>query len=129
MFGTVDEWMYKTLAGVEMLDSRTLRIKPYISEKLEWASAQTQMSSGRASCRWEKREEGLSMEIEIPVNATATVYFPKKEGVFVYESGEQIENRKEIQIIENKPTRMILKVGSGQYKIQQDGERRKENDK
>ena len=67
---------------------------------------------------WEKRKEGLSMEIEIPVNVTATVYFPKKEGALVCESGERIENHKEIQIIENKPTEMILKVGSGKYRIQ-----------
>ena len=74
MFGTVDEWLYKTLAGLNPIDSKTLKIKPYFAPQLQWARAYTQMPGGKASCHWEKRDEEIVMELEIPSDVTATVH-------------------------------------------------------
>lgn len=117
MFGTVDEWMYKTLAGLEIQDCKTLRIKPFIAEELEWASAHTKLPSGKASCRWEKQDEELIIELEIPFNTIATVHVPKKAEACVYESGKSVEEQNDIQIVESKPTEVVLKIGSGKYKF------------
>lgn len=95
MFGTVDEWLYKSVAGLEVIDSKTLRIKPYMAENLIWASAHTKLPSGAASCHWKKREKGIFIEVEIPFNVTVTVYIPQSSG-------------------EDK----VLEIGSGKYRFE-----------
>lgn len=95
MFGTVDEWFYKTLAGLEVLDAKTLRIKPYFAKNLTWAGAHTKMPGGLASCRWEKREDSVHIEVEVPFNVTAKVYISQSGG-------------------EDK----VLEVGSGKYEFE-----------
>ena len=69
----------KTLAGLEIIDAKTLKIKPFIAEKVEWANAYVKMPSGKASCRWEKQGEEIILELEVPFNVTATVHLSKGE--------------------------------------------------
>ncbi len=80
MFGTVDEWLYKSIAGLEPIDHKTLRIKPFFAKHIEWANANTIMPGGKASCRWERCENEILVEVEIPFNTTATVHIPTASG-------------------------------------------------
>lgn len=76
MFGTVDEWLFKGIGGLEIIDSKNLRIRPYFSSDITWAETSVTTMQGKAFCRWEKSQAGISLTLEIPFNTKATVVLP-----------------------------------------------------
>jgi alpha-L-rhamnosidase len=55
------------------------------------------------------------MDIEIPVNTTATIYIPVDNKINVTESGKQIDAVKDITVKGNEDGYVIVNVGSGKY--------------
>ena len=91
MFGTVTEWLYQSLAGLELIDGQCMRIKPFFAEDLQWASASTNTLCGKAACRWERRADGIILSVEVPFNMRATVDLPLNRCVCAYKNGEMGE--------------------------------------
>ncbi len=53
--------------------------------------------------------------VEIPANATATVYIPAADGATTVEGGKSISSLKEISIAGNEEGYAVVKLGSGIY--------------
>jgi alpha-L-rhamnosidase len=77
--GSVGEWLYRTVAGIELVSpgGRRLRLAPTPTPDLQWASASHLSPYGwvRSGWRWSTGGHVL-VEVEVPVGATAEVHLP-----------------------------------------------------
>jgi alpha-L-rhamnosidase len=128
MFGTVDTWFYRVLAGINVDCSAPgfehFTIKPCIIGDLKNVSASIRTIKGAISSEWVKSQRFLTLKISVPVNSKAHVYCPKLqfEKVLVKESGEVIwKNSKYIKKIKgikngkDNDEYVVFEVGSGSY--------------
>ncbi len=83
MFGSVDEYFYKYLAGIwSPSDDKTSRgykhihIQPYIPENLKSAKASLNTVAGMVGSSWTQSPGKLSLMVVIPANSTADISIP-----------------------------------------------------
>lgn len=133
MFGTVNEYLYKYLAGIQAptnegtsVGYKEIHIKPYIPDDVDWAEASVETVRGTISSRWEKTEDSLLLEITIPANTSGKVSIPKMdwsdvkvlEGeVLVWSEGEIIENEKGLDEGLEDGEFVDLNIVSGSYQF------------
>jgi alpha-L-rhamnosidase len=94
MFGSVDEFFYKHLAGIKPASPgyERITIKPHILGDLESATASVETVRGLVSSKWLKDGNSLTLEVTIPVNTQGEVSIPKMglENVTVKEGDKTI---------------------------------------
>ncbi len=80
MFGSIDDWFYKKLAGISMLEPgyRKVQIKPYLPDSLTEATATIEIPAGSLHVSWKQAEKLLSMHVHVPANIFATIYVPNQ---------------------------------------------------
>ncbi|GAF79397.1 unnamed protein product, partial [marine sediment metagenome] len=82
MFGSVSEWFFKHLAGIQCDPKgpgfKKIIIRPEIIGDLTWVKAHYHSIHGRIGSQWQLDEDRLTMGVTIPVNTTATVYVVAK---------------------------------------------------
>ena len=128
MFGSVSEWFYKSLLGIQQTESSVafseIKIKPSVVGGLTWAKGHYQSVRGRIANDWWKFGDDFFMNIEIPANTQAIVYVPlvKKARPSIYEgnlllveNGQAVATDTEIELIEKNRSYYIFRVGSGTY--------------
>ena len=83
MFGSVDEYFYKYLAGIwSPTDGETSRgykhihIQPYIPEGLKSAEASINTITGTISSNWKQDAGQLQLKVVIPANSDAAIAIP-----------------------------------------------------
>ena len=109
MFGSVDEWFYKSLAGINASAPgfKKIIIKPQPAE-LTWAKGSYRSVYGEIVSDWKKNGDTFELNVEIPANTTATIYIPVKSNQPVTISGGLINAK----YIDGKA---VIKIGSGKY--------------
>lgn len=133
MFGTVNEYLYKYLAGIQAptnegtaVGYKEIHIKPYIPDQMNWAEASIETVRGTVSSRWEKTDDGLTLNITIPANTTGKISIPKldwsdvqiSEGAeIVWKDGEIINNNAEISSGREGVGNVVLDLKSGTYRF------------
>jgi alpha-L-rhamnosidase len=84
MFGSVDEWFYKVVAGIsaapDAVGFNRIIIRPRLGGGLTWAKASYESARGRIASEWRIDGDRLHMSITIPCNTTAFVHIPAKPG-------------------------------------------------
>jgi alpha-L-rhamnosidase len=75
---SIGEWLFSCVGGIETdgVGFQKILIKPYIGEGLTFARTSYDSIRGTIVVRWEKRSEGLIMDVTIPANTSATVSIP-----------------------------------------------------
>jgi alpha-L-rhamnosidase len=116
----IDPWFYSVLAGINPLESepgfRKVIIRPFIPEQdLEWVKASVNTLQGTIYSSWQKKQDGLSLEVKIPANTTATIHLPAINAASITEGGKVLSSVKGIRIIPSKDDQVIVEVGSGLY--------------
>lgn len=116
MFGSVDEWFYKTLLGIKAAAPgfKQIVIKPYVKD-LSFAQGSYRSIHGVIRSAWNKTNDGFGMKVSIPVNTTATVWIPSNEKSTISESGQNISSNKDIRFLKNENGYAVYAVGSGDY--------------
>lgn len=83
MFGSVNEYFYKYLAGIRApTDSGTtagykqILIKPYIPQNLDHAEASIETINGTVSSSWQINGEQLELDVTLPPNSTGQISIP-----------------------------------------------------
>ncbi len=121
-YGAIGDWMYRVVAGIDTYEDgagyKRIRIKPIIGDGLNYASASLQTYYGKVSSGWKKENDKTILDIEIPVNTTATIYIPASSAGAITESGLSINSQKIITVTSNEDGFIILSVGSGIYKFE-----------
>ncbi len=83
MFGSIGDYFYKGLAGINIDDTRpgfrSFLIRPSVDNDLEWVDAGHESPYGMIRSSWKKRENGLDMTVTVPVNSSAYLHVPGAE--------------------------------------------------
>jgi alpha-L-rhamnosidase len=76
--GTVDDWLYQRVAGIEPAAPGYTKVvvKPYPLGALSHASAHVDSPLGEVSSSWSRTRGRLTLQVGVPVGATATVFVP-----------------------------------------------------
>jgi len=119
MFGSVSEWFYKWLAGIQpdadAVGFNKFIIKPQFPSDLEWVNADYNSVKGLIRSNWTKNDSIIKMNVIVPSNATATVYIPASDAKNVKESGKEVTNSDGIIFKEFKNEHAVYSIGSGEY--------------
>ena len=125
MFGTVDTWFYKALAGIRLEEPgfKSFTVKPFVPEDLTHAQASTKTVNGIISSEWSKSYNSFKLNVVVPVNTKAKVYVPKlKFNKVLVKESEKIIWR-DSKFIETEgilseseeENYVVFEVGSGSY--------------
>ncbi len=119
MFGTVDVWLYRALAGIRLGQAgwSSLVVKPIIPRDLNHASATINTIRGMVSSRWAKTDDHFRLEVTVPVNSNATIYVPggKKVVLEMDVDGQPLDTTDVALLEENGERYFVVEVGSGTY--------------
>jgi alpha-L-rhamnosidase len=130
-FASVGEWLYSYLAGIRP-DSKYPGYKhsiidPNPAGDLKWAEASLKTAYGKLSVRWEKMNEKLVVNVEIPANTWSTLMLPVKssksavinfEGYSIVVNGKKAGNCPAFIKFRGFDANMaVLDVQSGKYKF------------
>lgn len=121
MFGSIDTWFYRTLAGINIDEAHpgyaNVIIKPSIQPDLSWAKASIETIKGRISTDWAYRDGVYKLSITIPVNATATVYVRAQDAEEVTESGKPASSSPGVRFLRKESKHAVFEIGSGTYEF------------
>lgn len=126
MFGTIDEFFYRDLAGIDPAGPgyEQVRVKPHVVGDLTYVKASVRTTRGTVSSRWERVGNALALEVTIPANSEGQVSLPKlnsdnvviKEGGrVVWEAGVFVKGVSGIIDAVESEEYISFRVGSGSY--------------
>jgi alpha-L-rhamnosidase len=96
---------------------RHIRVKPHIGEGFTHASASLKTYYGTVSGGWKKDNDQLQLDVEIPANTSATIYFPAGNAEAITESGKALSAIPGIKINGVEKGYVVIETGSGKYKF------------
>jgi alpha-L-rhamnosidase len=117
MFGSVSEWFYKSLLGMNSIGPgfSKIRIQPMPAGDLKWAKGSYQSVRGKIVSEWEIINGQFKLHVVIPANTRAEVWMPAKEGGEIRESGKEVIEENGVKLLGNKMGYKGVEVGSGEY--------------
>jgi len=119
MFGSVSEWFYKWLAGIqphpEAVGFDRIIIRPQPVADLKWVKARVYTVRGEIRSEWCIENGEFRLNLAIPANTVATVYIPVKNSSFVKESGRPAEKSEGVRFLRMEDDIALYEVGSGTY--------------
>ncbi|NWG14776.1 MAG: family 78 glycoside hydrolase catalytic domain [Acidobacteria bacterium] len=118
-YGAIGDWLYRVVAGLS-IDSekpgyKHVRIWPRPGGGLTFARASHQSMYGPVSSGWEIRDGRFRLDVEVPPNASATVWLPGAKAAEVTESGIPISTAAGVQRVAQEREAVIVEIGSGRY--------------
>ena len=128
MFGSVDAWFYRVLAGLEAdADGpgfEHIKLKPTPIGDLTHVSASVETVRGIVSSRWRIDEEVLFFDFSVPVNSRGTVYLPclrasnpviEESGSYIWKNETFVKGVPGVYSGEWIGDYITLEIGSGEY--------------
>jgi len=119
MFGSVGEWFYKALAGIQPAPDAVgfdkIIIKPQAVGDLKWVNASYDSVHGMIVSEWSLKQGRFKLHVRVPIGATATIYIPATDISSVTESGKQISHAEGVTLLGQTEKNVIVTVGSGDY--------------
>ena len=78
MFGTIDDWFFKYLAGIRPAAPgyQRITVHPYVPAGLSAVDAYQNTPYGKVAVRWHMSGRVFSMAVTVPPNTSANVYVP-----------------------------------------------------
>ncbi|WP_316847951.1 family 78 glycoside hydrolase catalytic domain [Pedobacter psychrodurus] len=116
MLGHLMEWLYSGVGGIRQSENSIafnhIKIEPEVVGDLTSADVSYNSPYGKISSKWTKTDKNFTLEINIPVNTKATVYFPAfPKSVITEEYNSSFTDADS----ENGKTKVT--IGSGYYKF------------
>jgi alpha-L-rhamnosidase len=114
--GSVGEWMYRTIAGIDT-DSKQagykhILIQPQPGGNLTWARGEYTCLYGIIRTDWWITGKNFYLQVDIPVNTTATVVLPGPNVEYDPSLAPYVNRQ------ESSAKATILGIGSGSYSFQ-----------
>jgi len=128
MFGSIGAWFYNALAGINPDPDKPgferIVIAPQVVRDLQWAAGSLDTIRGRVSSSWRRADDGLRLEVSIPVGSEAEVRIPKlgmaaaglsESGRIVWKDGHFQSGASGITSVKDDAGVLTVRVGSGDY--------------
>jgi alpha-L-rhamnosidase len=117
--GSVGEWMYRTIIGINPDESKPgykhFFIRPRPGGGLTWARGEYHSLHGRIECAWRKADGRLTINLTVPPNTTATVSMPTSDPAGVTEDGRPASRAKDVKFLGAEGGAARYFVPAGQY--------------
>lgn len=119
MFGSVCQWFYQALAGInpdpEHPGFKHIILRPEPVGSLKYVKATHASAYGDIESIWEWEGNDLVVKLAIPVNSTATVILPATEPDGVTINNRTVKKCKNVSFIEFKDHVAKYRIESGNY--------------
>jgi len=118
-YGAIGDWMYRVIGGIS-IDPRQpgykhILIQPHPGGGLTMAKASVHSMYGTVSSSWELKDGKMTLRVEVPANATASVRLPKAKLERVTETGKLLTLSPGISGVRQSGDAVFADVGSGSY--------------
>lgn len=77
--GTIVEWLFKGMCGINIKSENEFIIKPIIGGHINFANASYNSIYGEIKVKWEKLNNKVNININVPANTKATFIYKDKE--------------------------------------------------
>ncbi|MGZ3829407.1 MAG: family 78 glycoside hydrolase catalytic domain [Mucilaginibacter sp.] len=118
-YGAIGDWMYRTVAGIDTKTDgpgyKKIIIKPTLGGRLDYVNADYETNYGKVSSHWKIDGGKVYLDVEIPANASATIYIPNTSESVVTENGKALDLIPEIKTGTQEKGYVVVNVGSGVY--------------
>jgi alpha-L-rhamnosidase len=124
MFGSIDEWFYKSLLGINAAAPgfKKIVIKPQPVKEITWAKGKYKSVHGDIVSNWTKGNRSFVLNVTVPANTIAEIWLPAAENNTITESGKSIKGINDIKLLHYEKGYAVLSVGSGSYSFMVKGE-------
>ena len=114
MFGSIDEWFYRSLLGINAISPGfdTILIKPQPTNEVTGAKGEYKSVKGPIRSSWSTTDKKFHIQVSIPPNSIARLEIPAHDGAPVLVDGKSLE------AIRYKDGYAILQLGSGDYLLE-----------
>ncbi|MCS7112010.1 MAG: family 78 glycoside hydrolase catalytic domain [Ignisphaera sp.] len=127
MFGSIDAWLYRRVAGIEVVEPgfKRFAVKPPVVGGLTHASAYLYTVRGLVAVHWSRSERMFKLDVAVPVGSTAEVHLPKMgKDIEVLEGGRAVWKAGGLTKVEGvlsareEDGRIVIEIGSGSYSFE-----------
>ena len=119
--GGFDAWFYNGIAGIipdpEHPGFKHFFLKPQIVKGMDYANTQFKSIHGIIKSEWHNDDGNLIWKISVPVNTTATSYFPTRNIDAISEFGKAVSFIEGVNYSGSENGNSIFKIGSGNYEF------------
>jgi alpha-L-rhamnosidase len=121
MFGSVSEWFYKALAGINAAPDAVgfdrIVIRPQPVGDLKWVRASHDSVHGPVVSEWRREAGKFRLRVRVPVGVQATVFLPALDNTPIKERGRLLERARGVQFLRWEKGRAVLAIGAGDYEF------------
>lgn len=118
-YGAIGDWMYRVIAGINIANDgagyKKAHICPQPGGGFDHASAFHETPYGKLAVAWKIEGKKITLQTEIPVNSTATIYIPTSDTDMVQENGKPVSKSKNLRVTGTENGYLIVEAGSGKY--------------
>jgi alpha-L-rhamnosidase len=128
MFGSVDAWFYRTLAGLAPLRPgwKAVRVKPHVLGNLSSVEAGIETVAGLVSAAWTKSDRAFALTVSLPAGASGEVHVPllwpgasiSESGKPLWRAGRAAGEADGIELAGDDGKWAAFRVGSGVYRFE-----------
>ena len=118
-FGAVYQWMAENIGGIRN-DGQAydrIAITPMPDDKFTAARVAYDSIHGNIRSEWKKTAAGLTLNVLIPANTTATVSLPAKSADDITEGSLPLADAQGVKFLRLENDRALLAVDSGSYEF------------
>jgi len=119
MFGSVSEWFYKTLAGIQpapdAVGFNQIIIKPKVVGDLTWVRGQYNSVRGKVVSEWKLAGDSLTLSVTIPTGTVAKVFVPALSPETVTESGNPAGDTEGVKFLQAEEDAAVYEISGGTY--------------
>ncbi len=116
-FGSVGEWLYATMAGIEPAEAsfKRVRIRPNTGGDLTHVNARYNSIRGWIGSEWDQQGESFVLKVRIPENTTAEIHVPTFNAAQVSEGKTPASEAAGIKFLRMEDGAAVFETGSGVY--------------
>ena len=117
--GSCGDWMFQGIGGLVPDPAspgfKHFIIRPILGGALTNAEMKYQSPHGQITSRWTLKDDHFNLEVEVPVNATATIVLPAADTASITESRQPVASSPGVVAAGTTNGSASFKVGSGRY--------------
>ncbi len=122
MFGSVSEWFYRVLGGInpapDAVGFDKIIIRPQPVGDLKWVKASYDSVHGKVVSEWSREADKFKLRVQVPVGAEATLFLPAKDTTRVTEGDRPVEGAAGVKLLRRDNGNAVLTVGAGEYEFE-----------
>ncbi len=118
MFGSIDEWFYRSLLGINAAAPgfEKVIIKPQPVTDLTWAKGDYSSIKGKIESGWKIDGAHFTLHVSIPPNMKAEIWVPSKDGELT-ENNRPVNENSDIKRVKFEDGYVVVEAGSGSYEF------------